>query len=94
VLQRAGGRIAYRFRGRDLHLVLAPNADGHPVHFRVRVDGQPPQAAHGSDIDAQGNGTVDARRLYQIVRQQAGGERLVEIEFLEPGAEAYAFTFG
>jgi thiol-disulfide isomerase/thioredoxin len=94
VLQRAGGRIAYRFRGRDLHLVLAPDADGHPVRFRVRIDGQPPQAEHGSDIDAQGNGTVDAHRLYQIVRQSTGGERLVEIEFLDAGAQAYAFTFG
>jgi hypothetical protein len=94
VLQSAGGRIAYRFRGRDLHLVLAPDADGHPVRFRVRIDGQPPQAEHGSDIDAQGNGTVDAHRLYQIVRQSTGGERLVEIEFLDAGAQAYAFTFG
>jgi len=94
VLQRAGGGIAYRFRGRDLHVVLAPDADSHPVRFRVRIDGRPPQAEHGADIDAQGNGTVDSRRLYQIVRQSAGGERLVEIEFLDAGAQAYAFTFG
>jgi thiol-disulfide isomerase/thioredoxin len=94
VLQRAGGTIAYRFRGRDLHIVLAPEADGRPVHFRVRIDGRAPQAEHGADVDAQGDGTVDARRLYQIVRQSTGGERLVEIEFLDPGAQAYAFTFG
>jgi thiol-disulfide isomerase/thioredoxin len=95
VLQRAGGRIAYRFRGRDLHLVLGPSTDGRPVRFRVRVDGQPPQADHGADTDAQGNGTVDARKLYQLVRQASGArERLFEIEFLDPGAQAYAFTFG
>ncbi len=95
VLARPGGRIAYRFQARDLHLVLGPAADGRPVRFRVRIDGQPPQADHGFDTDAQGLGVVDAQRLYQLVRQQGGArERLFEIEFLDPGAQAYAFTFG
>jgi hypothetical protein len=70
-------------------------ADGKPVRFRVLVDGKPPLADHGSDIDAQGNGTIDSQRLYQLVRQATGGgERLFEIEFLDPGAQAYVFTFG
>ncbi|WP_398498433.1 cytochrome c biogenesis protein DipZ [Variovorax sp.] len=95
VLARPGGRIAYRFQARDLHLVLGPAADGKRVRFRVRIDGQPPQADHGFDTDAQGQGTVDAQRLYQLVRQQQGArERLFEIEFLDPGAQAYVFTFG
>ncbi len=95
VLDAAGGRIAYRFQARDLHLVLGPMADGKPVRFRVLVDGKPPLADHGSDIDAQGNGTIDSQRLYQLVRQATGGgERLFEIEFLDPGAQAYVFTFG
>ena len=95
VLARPGGRIAYRFQARDLHLVLGPAADGKPVRFRVRIDGQPPLADHGFDTDAQGVGTVDAQRLYQLVRQQQGArERLFEIEFLDPGAQAYVFTFG
>ena len=95
VLARAGGRIAYRFQARDLHLVLGPAADGRPVRFRVRVDGQPPLADHGFDTDAQGAGVVEAQRLYQLVRQREGAkERLFEIEFLDPGAQAYAFTFG
>ena len=95
VLNHANGRIAYRFKARDLHLVLGPMADGKPVRFTVRVDGQPPLADHGADTDAQGHGVVDAQKLYQLVRQSAGGrERLFEIEFLDAGAQAYAFTFG
>jgi cytochrome c biogenesis protein CcdA/thiol-disulfide isomerase/thioredoxin len=95
VLARANGRIAYRFHARDLHLVLGPSADGKPVRFRVWVDGKPPLADHGADTDAQGNGTIDAQRLYQLVRQQSNGqERLFEIEFLDAGAQAYVFTFG
>ncbi|MES2247823.1 MAG: cytochrome c biogenesis protein DipZ [Pseudomonadota bacterium] len=96
VLNQAHGRIAYRFKARDLHLVLGPMADGKPVRFTVRVDGQPPLADHGADTDAQGHGVVDAQKLYQLVRQSAGSgrERLFEIEFLDAGAQAYAFTFG
>ncbi|RZL91290.1 MAG: cytochrome c biogenesis protein DipZ [Variovorax sp.] len=95
VLNQANGRIAYRFHARDLHLVLGPSADGAPVRFKVRVDGQPPLADHGFDVDAQGNGTIDGQRLYQLVRQSASAkDRLFEIEFLDPGAQAYAFTFG
>jgi len=96
VLNQANGRIAYRFKARDLHLVLGPMADGKPVRFTVRVDGQPPLADHGADTDAQGHGVVDAQKLYQLVRQSTGGgkERLFEIEFLDAGAQAYAFTFG
>ena len=95
VLGPAGGRIAYRFHARDLHLVLGPTADGKPVRFKVLIDGKPPLSDHGSDTDAQGNGTIDAQRLYQLVRQKATvKDRLFEIEFLDPGAQAYAFTFG
>ena len=94
-LERAHGRIVYRFRGRDLHLVLGPNADGKPVRFRVTLDGKPPGQDQGMDVDADGYGTVTEQRLYQLVRQQQGsGERLFEITFLEPGVHAYAFTFG
>jgi len=94
-LEQAGGSIVYRFRGRDLHLVLGPAADGKPVRFRVRIDGQAPGQDHGVDTDADGNGTVTSQRLYQLVRQaQGSGERLFEIEFLDPGVQAYAFTFG
>jgi thioredoxin family protein len=95
VLGQAGGRIAYRFHARDLHLVLGPTADGKPVRFKVLIDGKPPLSDHGFDIDAQGNGTIDAQRLYQLVRQKATvKDRLFEIEFLDPGAQAYAFAFG
>jgi len=95
VLVRANGRIAYRFHARDLHLVLGPSADGKLVRFRVLVDGKPPLADHGADTDAQGNGTIDGQRLYQLVRQAANDrERLFEIEFLDAGAQAYVFTFG
>lgn len=94
-LDAAGGAIVYRFRGRDLHLVLGPASDGKPVRFRVTIDGKPPGADHGTDTDAQGNGTIDRQRLYQLVRQQHGSaERLFRITFLDPGAQAFAFTFG
>jgi len=95
VLNQANGRIAYRFHARDLHLVMGPAARGRSVRFRVLVDGQPPGAAHGGDVDDQGNGTVTEQRLYQLIRQPKPiAERQFEIEFLDPGVEAFAFTFG
>ena len=95
VLDKPDGSIVYRFRGRDLHLVLGPGMDGKPVHFRITLDGKAPGADHGADIDADGNGVVTEQRLYQLVRQAHGtGERVFEITFLEPNVRAYAFTFG
>jgi hypothetical protein len=95
VLNQAEGRIAYRFHARDLHLVMGPAAPGTPVRFRVRIDGQPPGAAHGTDVDDQGNGTVTEPRLYQLIRQPGPvSERTFEITFLDPGVQAYSFTFG
>ncbi|MDO3433612.1 cytochrome c biogenesis protein DipZ [Rhizobium sp. CBN3] len=94
-LDEAGGGIAYRFSARDLHLVLGPGAGAKPVRFQVRLDGKAPGADHGSDIDADGNGTVTATRLYQLVRQSGTvAARTFEIRFLDPGVQAYAFTFG
>ena len=89
------GRIAFRFQARDVNLVMGPAARGTSVPFRVRLDGAAPGAAHGFDVDEQGSGTLSEQRLYQLIREPGRvGERLVEIEFLEPGAEAYCFTFG
>ncbi|WP_175886768.1 cytochrome c biogenesis protein DipZ [Burkholderia sp. BCC0044] len=89
------GRIVYRFHARDLHLVLGPGANGQPVRFRVTLDGAAPGAAHGTDVDAQGYGTVTGQRLYQLVRQPGAiADRTFAIEFLDPGVDAYAFTFG
>jgi thiol-disulfide isomerase/thioredoxin len=94
-LNAAGGRIVYRFHARDLHLVLGPSAKGKPVRFRIRLDGAAPGADHGTDVDAQGAGVIIGQRLYQLVRQQgAARDRTFEIEFLDPGAQAFAFTFG
>ncbi|KRD72296.1 cytochrome c biogenesis protein DipZ [Ensifer sp. ENS10] len=94
-VNEAGGGITYRFRARDLHLVLGPGAGGKPIPFQVTVDGVAPAADRGSDIDASGRGTVTETRLYQLVRQSgAARERTFEIRFLEPGAEAFVFTFG
>jgi hypothetical protein len=75
-------------------LVLG-SATGKPVRFRVLLDGEAPGADHGMDVDASGLGQVTDQRLYQLIRQKDGAdERLFTIIFLEPGAEAYAFTFG
>ena len=95
VLNNSGGRIAYRFHARDLHMVMGPAARGTSVRFRVLIDGQPPRTSHGIDVDDQGIGTVAEQRLYQLIRQEKPiADRLFEIEFLDPGVEAYAFTFG
>lgn len=95
VLHKVNGRIAYRFHARDLHLVMGPQVQGTTVRYRVLVDGQPPGAARGVDVDDQGNGTVVDQRLYQLIRQREPiADSQFEIEFLDPGVEVYAFTFG
>jgi thiol-disulfide isomerase/thioredoxin len=95
VLNKPNGAIAYRFHARDIHLVMGPAAPGTSVRFRVRIDGQPPGAAHGLDVDEQGNGMMTEQRLYQLIRQPNPiADRQFEIEFFGPGVEAFAFTFG
>jgi len=95
VMNSTDGRIAYRFHGRDLHLVMEPSAPGNSVRFRVYIDGQTPMSARGIDVDDQGNGIVAEPRLYQLIRQPDPiSERTFEIEFLDPGVAAFAFTFG
>jgi thiol-disulfide isomerase/thioredoxin len=94
-LAAAGGGIVFRFQGRDLHLVLAPGKQGHPVPFKVRLDGAVPGDAHGVDSAADGSGEVRQPRLYQLVRQRGRIEdRTFEIEFLDAGVQAVVFTFG
>jgi cytochrome c biogenesis protein CcdA/thiol-disulfide isomerase/thioredoxin len=94
-LNEGGGGIVYRFHARDLHLVLGPAPDGKPVRFRVTIDSGAPGAAHGVDVDADGQGVVTAQRLYQLIREPgAVADRTFEIRFLDPGVQAYAFTFG
>jgi cytochrome c biogenesis protein CcdA/thiol-disulfide isomerase/thioredoxin len=94
-LNKQDGRIVYRFHARDLHLVLGPAADNKPIRFRVTVDGAAPGTDHGSDIGPDGQGTVDGQRLYQLIRQHGAiSDRTFVIEFLDPGVQAYAFTFG
>jgi hypothetical protein len=93
-LQASGGAISYRFQGRDLHLVLGSRND-KPVRFKVTLDGAAPGVDSGADIDAQGNGTIREQRLYQLVRQSGKvSVRTFRIEFMDSGAEAFAFTFG
>jgi hypothetical protein len=94
VLDQAGGSIAYRFHARDAHLVLSRGAR-EPIPFRVLLDGEAPDPSHGVDIDEDGNGLLRDGRMYQLVREhEAIRQRTLEVTFLEPGAEAYAFTFG
>jgi thiol-disulfide isomerase/thioredoxin len=94
VLDQAGGSIAYRFHARDAHLVLSPGSR-EPIPFRVLLDGEPPGSSHGVDVDEDGNGVLRDGRMYQLLREHdAVRDRTLEIVFLEPGAEAYSFTFG
>jgi cytochrome c biogenesis protein CcdA/thiol-disulfide isomerase/thioredoxin len=95
VLNEKGGSIVYRFHARDLHLVLGPGPDGQPVRFRVTIDGMAPGESHGMDTDADGQGVVTGQRLYQLIRQSGKiADHTFQIEFLDPGVAAYAFTFG
>jgi hypothetical protein len=95
VLNRADGRIAFRFHARDVHLVMGPRTRDTPVPFTVHVDEEPPGAAHGLDVDEQGHGTLSQQRLHQLIRERGSiTERTFEMTFLAPGVEAYCFTFG
>jgi cytochrome c biogenesis protein CcdA/thiol-disulfide isomerase/thioredoxin len=94
-LNEKGGGIVYRFHARDLHLVLGPGPDGAPVRFRVTIDGAAPGGSRGVDVGADGQGTVTGQRLYQLIRQNGKiADHTFGIEFLDPGVQAYAFTFG
>ena len=95
VLLRPNGRISFRFHARDVNLVMGPMDGSSPIAFRVSIDGAPPRDATGSDVDGEGAGALVEPRMYQLVRQRGPiADRLFEIEFLERGAEAFAFTFG
>ena len=95
LLNQANGRIAYRFHARDLHLVMGPSVRGRSLPFRVLIDGRPPGAARGTDVDDRGHGMLVEQRMYQLIRQPKPiAPRQFEIEFLEPDAVAFAFTFG
>jgi hypothetical protein len=95
ILSEANGRIAFRFHARDLNLVMGPPKGAASVRFRVFLDGEPVGAAHGSDVNGQGQGTADDQRLYQLIRQRSAiKDRTFGIEFLDAEAEAYCFTFG
>ncbi len=90
-----GGRIAFRFHARDVNLVMGPASPGASIPFRVFLDGEVATVSHGTDLDADGNGTVHDQRTYQLIRQRGAiTDRLVEIEFEDAGVEAYCFTFG
>jgi thiol-disulfide isomerase/thioredoxin len=92
---KAHAKIKYRFHARDLHLVMGPASRAAPVRFRVLIDGEPPRASHGADVDAQGYGTLAEPRMYQLIRQPGPiADRELEIEFLDAGAEVFSFTFG
>jgi hypothetical protein len=95
VLNTASGQIVFRFHARDVHLVMGPSQPVSPVRFRVTIDGAPPGAAHGLDVDADGSGSVAEQRLYQLIRQPTPiADRTIAIEFLDAGVEAFSFTFG
>jgi cytochrome c biogenesis protein CcdA/thiol-disulfide isomerase/thioredoxin len=91
-LNSAPGAISYRFHARDLHLVLGSD---RPVRFRVTIDGKAPGPDSGVDVSPDGTGVVHEQRLYQLVRQKGDvRDRTFRIIFLDPGVEAFAFTFG
>lgn len=92
---KAGGKVTFRFHARDVHVVMGSATRGSNVRYRVTINGQPPGTSHGVDVDAQGAGTLEQPRMYQLIRQ-AGPivDREIEIEFLDAGAQVFSFTFG
>ena len=92
----AGNKIVMLFHARDLNMVLGPSMAGRTIRFRVTLNGKPPGPDHGVDVDEGGNGVVTGQRLYQLIRQRAVGDKdtLFQIEFIDPGVQAYSFTFG
>jgi hypothetical protein len=95
VSNEASGRVVCRFHARDVHLVMGPVRQESPVRFRMSIGGQPPGLAHGLDVDTEGSGTVREQRMYQLIRQPGPiVDCTFAIEFLDPGVEAFAFTFG
>ncbi len=95
LLHHPKGAISFRFHARDVHLVMGPMDGSTPIPFRVSIDGGPPGGEAGTDIDGDGAGLLVEPRMYQLVRQQGPiADRLFSIEFLDRGAEAFAFTFG
>jgi hypothetical protein len=94
-LNEPNGKVVYRFHARDVNLIMGPPPGSQPARFTVRVDGKPPGAAHGTDVDDQGKGTAARQRTYQLVRLQSQiADREFEIQFADPGVEAFCFTFG
>jgi len=94
-LNSPSGRVTYQFHARDVNLVMGPARKGTSVRFRVHLDGESGAAAHGTDVDADGNGTVVQQRMHQLIRQSGPiRDRRFEIEFLDGGAEVFCFTFG
>ncbi len=94
-MNEPGGRIDFRFRARDVNLVMGPSSPGASIQFRVFLDGELATDAHGTDVSADGSGTVRDQRTYQLIRQSGAiSDRLIQIEFLDAGVEAYCFTFG
>jgi thiol-disulfide isomerase/thioredoxin len=92
LLDGGRGTIAFRFRARDVNLVLA-SSDG-VVPFRVTVDGGPPGPQHGLDCDEDGSGVLMRPRMNQLVRRGSVDEQTVEVTFQKAGVGAYVFTFG
>ena len=74
---------------------MGPAERGTSLSFRVSIDGEPPGDAAGTDVDREGAGLLDQPRMYQLVQQPGEiTDRVFGIEFLDPGAAGFAFTFG
>jgi len=94
-LEEPGGRISFQFHARDVNLVMGPAKRGVAIPFRVFLDGEIAASEHGADVEPDGTGTIVQQRMYQLIRQTGPIEdRRFEIEFSNPGAEAFCFTFG
>ena len=97
VLDGATGAIIYRYRASNANLVMGA-AQGR-IRAEVTLDGVPvPAGMRGADlVEKDGKTYVEVmdERLYDLIDARGDyGTRLLRIEFLDAGAQVYAFTFG
>ena len=91
---QTGDSIEYQYKAKNVYFVASSeNANGTRV--KILIDGQPISSAMaGSDVAADGTVTIKDNRLYNLVADSEYSEHTITIEVLDPGLDAYTFTFG
>jgi len=91
------GKIDYDFNAKNVYIVGAadPAVAPNGVKVKVLIDGQPITASEmGSDVAPDGTMTIGSNNLYHIFSGSVYGSHTLELDVLNPGLQAYTFTFG